>query len=73
MRRLRQVIMNGLLLRLIPRVAEQDHVVIDPRLQVHGPLPDLVDVLQRLDGELDLQVQPVVLVGQVQFAASTTT
>ena len=32
MRRLRQIIVNRLLLRLIPREREQDHVVIDPRL-----------------------------------------
>jgi hypothetical protein len=32
MRRLRQIIMNRLLLRLIAREAEEDHVVINLRL-----------------------------------------
>ena len=69
MRRLRQIIMNRLLLRLVPVVREQDHLVVDLRLQMHGAAPDLVDVLQRVDGVLDLDVQAVVLVGQVQLAA----
>ena len=69
MRRLRQVVVDRLLLGLVAGVGEEDHVVVDPRLQVHRPLPDLVDVLQRLDGVLDLDVQAVVLVGQVQLAA----
>ena len=61
--------MNRLLLRLIAGEAEQDHVVIDLRLQMHRPLPDFVDVFQRLDGEFDFDVQAVVLVGEVQLAA----
>lgn len=69
MRRLGQIIMNGLLLGLISRKAEQDHVIIDARLQMHGPLPDPVNVLERFDGRLDFDIQPVVFVSQIQLAA----
>src|SRR5688500_3458866 len=68
-RRLGEVVVDGLLFRLVAAEGEEDHVVVDPGLQVHRALPDPVEVLQRLDGELDLDVEPVVLVGQVQLAA----
>src|SRR5690349_18935353 len=69
MRRLGQIVMNCLLLRLAAVEAEEDHVVVDPCLKMHGSAPDAVDVLERFDGELDLDIQPVVFVGEVQFAA----
>ena len=65
MRRFGYVIMNRLLLGLIPGEAEQDHVLIDPCLQMHRTLPDFVQVFQRLDRVFDLDVGAVVLVRQV--------
>lgn len=69
MRRLGQIIVNGLLLRLIAGEAEEDHVIVDARLEMDRTLPDLVNILERFDGRLDFDIQPVVLVRQIQFAA----
>jgi hypothetical protein len=44
MRRLGQIVVDRLLLGLIAVEAEEDHVIVDACLQMHGALPDLVDV-----------------------------
>src|SRR6266850_494852 len=69
MRRLRQVVVDGLLLGLIAGEGEEDHVVVDLGLEMHGAVPEFVDVFERLDRRFDLDVQPVVLVGHVKLAA----
>ena len=69
MRRLGQIIVNGLLLGLVACKAEEDHVIIDARLQVDRPLPDPVNIFERFDGRLDLDIQTIVFVSQVKLAA----
>ena len=58
-----------LLRGLFPVVGEQDGLVVDMGIQMDGALPDLLEMLERLDGVLHLDIRARVTVGQIQLPA----